>query len=197
MAGVERKSNGFDLHFGNLQDLLVGIAFAVVLLVTVIPLLDVSIDKWVFSSPNTPIFLIVVPMIMILMYPSPPKYTQTKADTATIIFGACGALLGTWGRFYFQGVPDPYQGAPYPIRIPGYEEMLWMIGKFLFGVGVIIPTRAVMKSTVHAVVPWPLAETDPKKMKSVSEIPHRFLTYITVGFTAVFFVPHIFAYVGV
>lgn len=180
-----------------LQDLLVGIAFAVVLLATVIPLLDVSIDRWVFSSPNTPIFLVVVPIILILMYPTPPRYTQTRADTATILFGACGALLGTWGRFYFQGVPDPYRGAPYPIRIPGQEEMFWMMCKFLFGVAVIIPTRAVMKSTVHTVVPWLLAETDPKKMKSVSEMPHRFLTYTTVGFTAVFFVPHIFAYVGV
>lgn len=176
------------------QDLLAGVAFAVVLLVTVLPLLDVSVDRWVFTSPNTPIFLVIVPLAMIILYPSPPKYTQTKADTATILFGTCGALLGSWGKFYFRGLPDPYLGAPFPIRIPGQKKIIQMLGKFVFGVTVIVPTRAVMKSTVHTVVPWLLAETDPKKKKSVSELPHRFFTYTMVGFTAVFLIPQMFSY---
>ena len=180
-----------------LQDLLAGVAFAVVLLVTVLPLLDVSIDRWVFTSPNTPIFIIIVPLAMIILYPSPPKYTQTKADTATIIFGTCGALLGSWGKFYFNGLPDPYLGVPYPIRIPGQKKIIRMLLKFVFGITVIVPTRAVMKSTVHTVVPWLLGETDPKRKKSVAELPHRFLTYTVVGFTAVFLIPQTFVYFGV
>ncbi|KAJ7390807.1 hypothetical protein OS493_022366 [Desmophyllum pertusum] len=179
------------------QDLLVGVAFAVLLLVTVIPLLDVSIDRWVFTSPNTPIFLIIVPIAMIILYPSPPTYTQTRSDTADILFGSCGALLGSWGRFYFQGLPDPYLGAPFPIRIPGQKKLIQMLCKFVFGVTVLLPTRAVLKSTVHIVVPWLLAETDPKKKKSVSEFPHRFLTYSVLGFITAYLIPQIFAYFGV
>ena len=82
-----------------MQDLLAGVAFAVVLLVTVLPLLDTAVDRWVFTSPNTPIFIVIVPLALIILYPSPPQYTQTKKDTATILFGTCGAMLGSWLRF--------------------------------------------------------------------------------------------------
>lgn len=110
-----------------LQDLLAGVAFAVVLLVTVLPLLDTAVDRWVFTSPNTPIFIVIVPLALIILYPSPPKYTQTKKDTATILFGTCGALLGSWLRFYMYGFPDPYLGAPYSIRIPGQKKIIQML----------------------------------------------------------------------
>ena len=157
--------------------------------------MDVSIDRWMFSSPNTPIFLIIIPVAMIILYPSPPSQTQTKGDTAMIVFSSCGALLGYWGRCYFQGMfPDPYLGAPFPIRIPGLKKIIQMLCKFVLGVTVIIPTRAMVKSTVHTVVPWLLAETDPERKKAVSEMPHKFLTYLVVGITAVGFVPQLFTY---
>jgi len=177
------------------QDLLAGVASAMLVLATLLPLMDVSFDRWVFTSPNTPIFLIIVPIAMIILYPSPPTQTQTKADTATIVFSSCGALLGCWGRCYFLGMPDPYLGAPYPIRIPGSNKIIQMLCKFVLGVTVLIPTRAVMKSIVHTVVPWLLAETDPKRKKEVSLMPHRFLTYLVVGVTAVGLIPQLFVYI--
>lgn len=180
-----------------LQDLLAGIAFAVVLLVTVLPLLDTAVDRWVFTSPNTPIFIVIGPLALIILYPSPPKYTQTKKDTATILFGTCGAMLASWLRFYMYGFPDPYLGAPYSIRIPGQKKIIQMLCKFVFGITVIVPTRAVMKSTVHTILPWLLSETDPKKKKALCEIPHCFFTYTVVGFTAVFLIPQTFIYFDV
>lgn len=72
-----------------------------------------------------------------------------------------------------------------------------MIGKFFFGVGVIILTRVVMKLIVYVVVLWFFVEIDLKKMKFVLEIFYRFFIYITVGFIVVFFVFYIFVYVGV
>lgn len=181
-----------------LQDILAGIFCSVLLLVTVLPLMDISLDRWAFSSPNTPIFLTTVPLAMIILYPSPPKQTRTKADTAMIIFGTCGALLGNWARCYFQGViQDPYLGTPYPIRIPGLKRIIQMLCKFVLGVTVMIPTRAVAKSTVHTIVPLLLAETDPQRKKAVSEMPHKCFTYMLLGITAVGFVPQLFAYFDV
>lgn len=160
--------------------------------------MDISLDRWAFSSPNTPIFLTTVPLAMIILYPSPPKQTRTKADTAMIIFGTCGALLGNWASCYFQGViQDPYLGAPYPIRIPGLKRIIQMLCKFVVGVTVMIPTRAVAKSVVHTIVPLLLAETDPQKKKAVSEMPHKCFTYMLLGITAVGFVPQLFAYFDV
>ena len=92
-------------------------------------------------------------------------------------------------------MPDPYLGAPFAIRVPGLKKMIKMLSKFVVGVTVLIPTRAMVKSTVHTVVPWLLAETDPKRKKAVSEMPHRFLTYLVIGVTAVGFVPQLFAYI--
>lgn len=160
--------------------------------------MDISLDRWAFSSPNTPIFLTTVPLAMIILYPSPPKQTRTKADTAMIIFGTCGALLGNWASCYFHGViQDPYLGAPYPIRIPGLKRIIQMLCKFVVGVTVMIPTRAVAKSTVHTIVPLLLAETDPQRKKAVSEMPHKCFTYMLLGITAVGFVPQLFAYFDV
>ncbi|XP_068682935.1 sphingosine-1-phosphate phosphatase 2-like [Montipora foliosa] len=177
-----------------LQDLLVGVVFSLFLLVTLLPHLDDKTENWVLNSPYSPIFVILVGIVMIRLYPSPPSETQTRSDTAMIVFGTCGGLIGCWGRCYFQGIPDPYLGAPFPLRIPGSKEIIQMLLKFVFGLTVIIPTRSVMKCMVYSVVPWLLAETDPKKKKALCEMPHRFFTYLMLGITAFGLVPLMFAY---
>ena len=179
------------------QDVLAGITFALLLLLTTIPLLEVLVDRWAFTSPKTLVFLVLVPMVMMALYPVPPKHTETKADTAMILFAACGALLGTWARCYLQGFPDPYLGTPFPILRPSLRELILMQCKFVCGVAVLVPTRLVMKATVHTVVPWLFSETDPSRRKSLAEMPHRFLTYSVLGFTASFVIPQMFAHFGV
>ena len=129
---------------------------------------------------------------MMYLYPSPNEPTQTKNDTAMIVFGTCGALVGSWARFYFQGgILDSHLGAPYPLS----KKIIQMLVKFVLGVAVLIPMRAVLKSLVYAIVPQLLAESDPKRKKAVCEMHHRFFTYLMIGVTAFGLLPLLFPYI--
>jgi len=171
--------------------------FAIVLLVLVVPVLDIPTEEWVLTSPSSPIFIIAIPMAMCIVYPIPPLQTDTRADT-TMVVGTCvGVMLGAWARFAPTKVPDPYLGAPYPITFPGFDRIMTMICRFIFGILVLAPSRSFMKSLIFTVLPRLLPKSDANFNKEFVELVHRFVTYSFVGFNAVYVVPRWFVYFGI
>lgn len=171
--------------------------FSVLLLAILLTVLNDSTDKWMVSSPISPIVIILIAVSMMYLYPSPAKPTSTKSDTAMIVFGTCGALVGSWARFYLQGgqsILDTHVGASCPGCVPDSKKIIQVLVKFAFGVAVLIPLRAMLKSLVYAIVPGLFGVSDPMKKKAVCEMPHRFFTYLMIGVTAVSLVPLLFPY---
>lgn len=167
-------------------DVIAGVLFSALLLAILLTVLNDSTDKWMVSSPISPIVVTLIAVSMMYLYPSPAKPTSTKSDTAMIVFGTCGALVGSWARLYLQGeILDSQKDS---------MKIIPMLVKFVFGVAVLIPLRAMLKSLVYAIVPWLLGVSNPKKTKAVCEMPHRFFTYLMIGITAVGLVPLLFPY---
>lgn len=185
------------MYYCVFQDVIAGLVLAIVLLVLVVPVLDIPTEEWVLTSPSSPIFMVAIPMVMCIIYPTPPMQTDTRADT-TMVVGTCvGVMLGAWVRCAPTKVPDPYIGTPFLISVPGPDRIMTMICRFIFGVLVLAPSRSFMKSLIYTVLPRLLPKSNAKGNKEFIELVHRFVTYSFVGFNAVYVVPRWFVYFGI
>ena len=158
--------------------------------------MDINTDRWLFTSPHSPIFMVAIPVALIVLYPAPPSFTQTRADTATTIGVASGVMLACWVRFNTAGVPDPYMGAPFPLVVPTLSKLIKMAGRFLVGILVVAPTRTLSKALILQVASRMLPGDNVQTKRSAMELPHRFLTYAAVGFSAVYVAPLCFPLFG-
>ena len=174
-----------------------GILFAFIILLMTVPHLDRATEKWALTSPNAPIFIVMIPVMLIILYPTPPQHTLTRADTAMVLGGVSGGMLGSWLRFQSMELPDAYDGAPFVISIPGLQKITHMMIRFLVGTVAVTAARGLLKSIILTVLPKVLPISDPKLRQTTSELCHRYLTYTIVGCVATFLVPHSFTYLGV
>ena len=188
---------GVDGHVVTFQDIVAGILFSLIILLILVPHLDDKTEKMVLTSPNAPIFFIVVPVILIVIYPLPPQHTLTRADTAMVISGASGALLGCWIKYQSMEIPDPYAGVPYIISLPDAPRVVEMLTRFIVGSVEVASVRMCVKTIVLSTLPYVLPIPDPKLRQTTTELCHRYMTYMIVGCVATYVVPRTFVFFNI
>ncbi|XP_039413126.1 sphingosine-1-phosphate phosphatase 2 isoform X2 [Corvus cornix cornix] len=171
-------------------DVIGGALISAVLLMLLYPAWD-TIDHLLLTSPFCPLFSIVVPLVLCYNYPKLDYYSPTRGDTTTILGAAAGATVGFW-------LNNQYAAPAYTSKSfqPGFplvtSTMVLVLARFFVGILVVLLTRWVMKSVVLGLLGYrykfPIRDLEAQRRLEV-EVPYKFVTYSTVGFTATVIVP--------
>lgn len=173
----------------SLQDVIGGALISAVLLVLLYPVWD-SIDHVLLTSPFCPLLSIAVPLLLCYNYPKLDYYSPTRGDTTTILGAGAGATVGFW--LNNQYVAPAHVGSTMAFPPITSTVVVLMLARFLVGLLVILLTRQLMKNVVLRVLcycyTFPIADLDARRRLEV-EVPYKFVTYSSVGFTATVIVP--------
>ncbi|NXQ52385.1 SGPP2 phosphatase, partial [Anthoscopus minutus] len=171
-------------------DVIGGALISAVLLMLLYPAWD-TIDHLLLTSPFCPLFSIVVPLLLCYNYPKLDYYSPTRGDTTTILGAAAGATVGFW--LNNQYVASAYTGKSVQPGFPVITStMVFMLARFFVGILVVLLTRWLMKSVVLGMLGYrykfPIRDLEARRRLEV-EVPYKFVTYSSVGFTATVIVP--------
>ena len=170
-------------------DVIGGALISAVLLVLLYPVWD-SIDHVLLTSPFCPLLSIAVPLLLCYNYPKLDYYSPTRGDTTTILGAGAGATVGFW--LNNQYVAPAHVGSTMAFPPITSTVVVLMLARFLVGLLVILLTRQLMKNVVLRVLcycyTFPIADLDARRRLEV-EVPYKFVTYSSVGFTATVIVP--------
>uniref|UniRef100_A0A8B9SM38 Sphingosine-1-phosphate phosphatase 2 n=1 Tax=Anas platyrhynchos TaxID=8839 RepID=A0A8B9SM38_ANAPL len=166
-------------------DVIGGALISAVLLVLLYPAWD-SIDHLLLTSPFCPLLSIAVPLLLCYNYPKLDYYSPTRADTTTILGAGAGATVGFWLNHQYAAPAYSGENLGFPL-ITGMTVVL-VLARFFTGLFVILLTRQLMKSVV-------LADLEARRRLEV-EVPYKFVTYSSVGFTATVIVPLLHGLLG-
>ncbi|NXR37719.1 SGPP2 phosphatase, partial [Zosterops hypoxanthus] len=169
-------------------DVIGGALISAVLLMVLYPAWD-TIDHLLLTSPFCPLFSIVVPLVLCYNYPKLDYYSPTRGDTTTILGAAAGASVGFW-------LNNQYAASTYKSVQPGLplitSTVVFVLARFFVGILVVLLTRWLMKSVVLGVLGYrykfPIRDLEARRRLEV-EVPYKFVTYSSVGFTATVIVP--------
>jgi len=181
------------------QDLLAGLSVSAFITALWLPYLDLSLEMFL-SKSNAWIFILLVPILMIYVFPT--KCMETRNDTATIIAVGCGCMLAAWTDYYIEGVPlpDPYKDAPRPIISTNVIAwFLFSASRFIIGIAILIPIKIALKLLINN-LGFLLMSTGSKvsdrQANDSLTLPYYFITYSTIGYSAVYVAPRAFEFVG-
>ncbi|XP_009877449.1 PREDICTED: sphingosine-1-phosphate phosphatase 2, partial [Apaloderma vittatum] len=152
-------------------DVIGGALISAALLVLLYPAWD-AIDHLLLTSPFCPLISIVVPLLLCYNYPKLDYYSPTRGDTTTILGAGAGATGGFW--------------------LNNTKMLVVMLARFFVGILVILLTRQIMKSAVLGALGYrykfPIGDLEARRRLEV-EVPYKFVTYSSVGFSATVVVP--------
>ncbi|NXI68143.1 SGPP2 phosphatase, partial [Anseranas semipalmata] len=170
-------------------DVIGGALISAVLLVLLYPAWD-SIDHLLLTSPFCPLLSIAVPLVLCYNYPKLDYYSPTRGDTTTILGAGAGATVGFWLNNQYAAPAYASENLGFPL-ITGMMVVL-MLARFFTGLFVILLTRQLMKSMVLSVLcycyKFPIGDLEARRRLEV-EVPYKFVTYSSVGFSATVIVP--------
>ncbi|KAM4659576.1 sphingosine-1-phosphate phosphatase 2 [Amazona ochrocephala] len=172
-------------------DVIGGALISAVLLVLLYPAWDI-IDHLLLTSPFCPLLCIVVPLVLCYNYPKLDYYSPTRGDTTTILGAGAGATVGFW--LNNQYAAPTYTSRNFQLGFPLITSkiVVAMLARFFVGIFVVLLTRQLMKSVVLGMLGYrykfPIGDLEARRRLEV-EVPYKFITYSSVGFSATVVVP--------
>ena len=137
-----------------------------------------------------------------MIYVFPTKSMITRNDTATIIAVGCGCMLGAWTDYYIDGVPvpDPYKVGLRPLMSTTLVAWtLFSASRFLIGIAILIPVKIILKFLINytgIILMSKNGKISDRECNDSLTLPYYFITYGSIGYTAVYVVPRVFEFVG-
>ncbi|NXR14849.1 SGPP2 phosphatase, partial [Semnornis frantzii] len=172
-------------------DVIGGALTSAMLLMLLYPAWD-TIDHLLLTSPFCPLISIIVPLVLCYNYPKLDYYSPTRGDTTTILGAGAGATVGFWLNNQFAA--PAYAGDNFQLRLPllTSKVLVVVLARFFIGILVVLLTRWLMKSLVLSMLGYhykfPVADLEARRRPEV-EVPYKFITYSSVGFSATVIVP--------
>nr|XP_009674106.1 PREDICTED: sphingosine-1-phosphate phosphatase 2 [Struthio camelus australis] len=172
-------------------DVIGGALISAVLLVLLYPVWD-FIDHLLLTSPFCPLLSIVVPLVLCYKYPKLEYYSPTRGDTTTILGAGAGATVGFWWNNQYAA--PVYSSEKFQLGFPLITGtiLLVVLARFFVGICIILLTRQLMKSAVLGMLcyryKFPIGDLEARRRLEV-EVPYKFITYSSVGFSATVIVP--------
>lgn len=126
-------------------------------------------------------------------------WSTSRGDTAEILGTGAGVACASHLNYALGLMPDP------PLELlPFFPPALTagLVGKavlrFVLGILILLVIRAVMKALTIPlackIFCIPCQDIRKARQRMEVELPYRYITYGTVGFSALFLVPCIFSY---
>uniref|UniRef100_A0A674JJK3 Sphingosine-1-phosphate phosphatase 2 n=1 Tax=Terrapene triunguis TaxID=2587831 RepID=A0A674JJK3_9SAUR len=171
-------------------DVIGGTLISAALIALTYPAWDI-IDHLMLTSPFCPILSIVVPLLLCYNYPKLEDYSPTRADTTTVLGAGAGATIGFWLNNLYAA-PD-YPNESLHLNLPPISEMMMVVlAKFLVGVFILLVTRYFIKGMALRVLcsRYQVSVNNLEARRRLEiEVPYKFITYSSVGFSATVLVP--------
>uniref|UniRef100_A0ACB8FBD6 Uncharacterized protein n=2 Tax=Sphaerodactylus townsendi TaxID=933632 RepID=A0ACB8FBD6_9SAUR len=183
LVGLSRIYTG--MH--TVLDVIVGSLISGLLIVVTYPTWD-FLDGLMLTSPWCPIFCIVVPLLLCYNYPKLDWYSPTRADTTTILAAGAGSIIGCWMSNHYLAKYSAEVVSPSVTAESVFTGLL----RFLVGVGFLVVIRQIAKSmALRSLCSWYKVSIDDRvaKQQTEIEVPYKFITYTSVGFSATVLVP--------
>lgn len=167
-----------------------GTLISAVLIALTYPAWDI-IDHLMLTSPFCPVLSIVVPLVLCYNYPKLEDYSPTRADTTTILGAGAGATIGFWLNNLYAAPNYPNESLQ--LSLPPISEMMKMaLAKFLVGIFILLVIRYFIKCMALRVLcsRYQVSVNDLEARRQLEiEVPYKFITYSSVGFSATVLVP--------
>ncbi|XP_074860220.1 sphingosine-1-phosphate phosphatase 2 isoform X2 [Carettochelys insculpta] len=171
-------------------DVIGGTLISAVLIALMYPAWDI-LDHLMLTSPFCPILSILVPLFLCYNYPKLEDYSPTRADTTTVLGAGAGAIIGFWLN-NLNASPN-YPSESLQLSLPSISGMLTvMLAKFLVGIFILLVIRYFIKGLALWVLcsRFQVSVNDLEARQRLEiEVPYKFITYSSVGFSATMIVP--------
>ncbi|XP_053895406.1 sphingosine-1-phosphate phosphatase 2 isoform X2 [Malaclemys terrapin pileata] len=171
-------------------DVIGGTLISAALIALTYPAWDI-IDHLMLTSPFCPILSIVVPLLLCYNYPKLEDYSPTRADTTTVLGAGAGATIGFWLNNLYAAPNYPNESLH--LNLPPISEMMMVVlAKFLVGVFILLVTRYFIKGMALRVLcsRYQVSVNNLEARRRLEiEVPYKFITYSSVGFSATVLVP--------
>ncbi|KAK2538278.1 Sgpp2 [Columba guinea] len=179
------------LNLISLQDVIGGALISAVLLVLLYPAWDV-IDHLLLTSPFCPLISIVLPLVLCYNYPKLDYYSPTRGDTTTILGAGAGATVGFWLNNQYAVPAYTSDNFQFGFHLITSKTVVLVLARFFVGICVVLLTRQLMKSVVLGMLGYwynfSIGDLEARRQLEV-EVPYKFITYSSVGFSATVLVP--------
>ncbi|NWX49506.1 SGPP2 phosphatase, partial [Steatornis caripensis] len=172
-------------------DVIGGALISAMLLALSYPVWDM-IDHLLLTSPFCPLLSVVVPLVLCYNYPKLDYYSPTRGDTTTVLGAGAGATVGFWLNNQYATPAYTSENVQLEFPLISSKIVAVMLARFFVGIFVVLLTRQLMKSVVLGMLGYrykfPIGDLEARQRLEV-EVPYKFITYSSVGFSATVLVP--------
>ncbi|CAO1332999.1 unnamed protein product [Diamesa serratosioi] len=195
------------LGMHSVLDILVGLILTASLMVILVPVID-FLDGFLQKNMLAPIFIILVPIMLIVFYPKTEKWTPTRGDTATIVSVFVGVQLGAWLNYQLGNMQlDPLHGHSSQIVWPTLPIFGLIVARTIIGLCVVALTEVLGKLISFSLL-CKMFGKNPKELKNsqdsltnkpkiIIDLSYKFITYGLIGFNAQYLIPNLFRFLDI
>uniref|UniRef100_A0A2D4LE95 Phosphatidic acid phosphatase type 2/haloperoxidase domain-containing protein n=2 Tax=Micrurus spixii TaxID=129469 RepID=A0A2D4LE95_9SAUR len=180
-------------------DVIVGFLYALLILVIFLPTVDL-VDNFNLTFRYAPLVIISLHLVLGVFSFTLDTWSTSRGDTAQILGSGAGIACGSYATYWLNLMPDPSQE-----MLPLVPSLtLNLFGKatlqLLIGLVFLLLVRMIMKKVTIplACKIFGISSADVREARQHMEVelPYRYVTYGTVGFSVTFLVPSLFWLIG-
>ncbi|XP_003700813.3 sphingosine-1-phosphate phosphatase 2 [Megachile rotundata] len=187
-------------------DIIAGLILAIVLMIILIPLVDIT-DYYILSNVWVVAILIAFSIGVIVYYPCSKKWTPTRGDTTMVVSVTTGIHVGAWLNYNTGVMVTPPTPPPYHIIWPSYTMFGCMILRTILGFCNILAAKSICKSFSYGIL-CAILKTNPKdlmrsqnysenKYKVLVDLVYKYFYCFVIGVNTVYFLPNFFTMIGI
>lgn len=186
------------LGMHSVLDIIMGSFLSAVFLTVFLPSTNAIMD-YLIESSFAPIFSLLIPVILIVIFPLADKWTPTRGDTCIVTAVFSGVEMGAWINYQF-GMTHEFDD-DYPLSLT-FDGFFAFLARTVLGLAIIALVEFGGKISLFALFSAVVkedrktlkssADTLENKKKIFVDLSTKFLTYFTLTFVVLVAVPKLF-----
>jgi hypothetical protein len=182
----------------SILDILLGGVLTVVFLLLFLPATN-FIEDFLLTNSIAPLFSVILPVILIIVFPLADVWTPTRGDTCTIAAVFTGIEFGAWTNYQLGWTKTIDKSYPLSFEV---GEILPFLARTIIGLAIVALTEFLGKILCWAMFSAIINE-DRKalkasekslenKKKNFVDLSSKFVTYSVLGFKTILLIPSLF-----
>lgn len=185
----------------SILDVIAGFLYTILILIIFYPLVDL-IDNFNQTYKYAPLIIIGLHLILGIFSFTLDTWSTSRGDTAEILGSGAGIACGSHAAYNLGISLDPSLHT-LPLAIPPLTVTLFgkAILRVVIGMLLVLFVRDIMKKVTIPLAcklfGIPCHDLRQARQHMEVELPYRYITYGTVGFSITFLIPYIFSFIGI
>lgn len=180
--------------------MIAGFFYAILILIAFLPTVDL-IDSFNLTFRYAPLIIISLHLALGIFSFTLDTWSTSRGDTAQILGCGAGVACGSHVNYMLDLLPDP---SPEVLPLLAPSLTMTLVGKavlrLLIGVTLLLLIKSGMKKLTIplacTIFRIPCTDIRKARQRMEVELPYRYLTYGTVGFSLICLIPFLFHTVG-